>query len=91
MPDDGRFREMPEQGDAESPLVRVMRELARDGEGLFFLQWLVAESGRAQGGISRGSCAAAYFEGKREIGVRLVMLAQSAGVAGKLFEEKNNV
>lgn len=87
MPDDGRFREMPEQGGAESPLVRVMRELARDGEGLFFLQWLVAESGALKAEFPADHARAAYFEGKREIGVRLVMLAQSAGVAGKLFEE----
>ena len=92
MPDDGCFQEMPERdgrNDLETTLTRVVRELARDGGGLLFLQWLVAESGALKAEFPADHVRAAYREGKRELGVRLVMLAQNAGVTGKLFDEVN--
>ena len=73
--------------DMEERLVQVVRELSRGGEGLFFLQWLVGECGALKAEYPSDHVRAAYREGKREMGIRLVMLAQRAGVAGKLFDE----
>ncbi len=87
MLDDANFVEMPQERDnLEATLVRVVRELGRDSEGLLFLQWLVAECGALKSEYPADHVRAAYREGKREVGVRIVILAQAAGVAGKLVE-----
>lgn len=88
MLNEAHIAEAPQEGQGlESRLARVVRDLARDGEGLLFLQWLVAECGALKSEFPVDLARAAYFEGKREIGVRIVMLAQRAGVAGTLFDK----
>ncbi len=70
--------------------IRVMRELTRDGEGIEFLRWLIAESEALKVEFPADHVRAAYREGKRELGIKLVTLAREAGVVGKLFGEVDN-
>jgi len=63
----------------------VTRDLIRDSDGLVFLRWLLGECGVFKSEYPESHARAAYFEGKREIGVRLLMLAMRAGAAEHLF------
>ena len=54
MLNDAHIAEAPQEGQGlESRLARVVRDLARDGEGLLFLQWLVPNAARSSRNFRR--------------------------------------
>ena len=72
-------------------MADVVRKLTDTRDGMDFLLFLLEESGVLKTQFPEGHAQAAWREGRRAIGLHLMIMAQNAGVIEKLFaqEEKN--
>lgn len=64
--------------------------LAASSEGMYFLRWLVNESGALAASYPTDNLRMAFQEGKRSIGVKIFAHIVDAGCAGEFFMEDVN-
>lgn len=73
-------------------LENAITTLMQNPDGEYFLLWLLDEAGVFESRYHTDIHAAQWDEGRRELGLKVFSLCQSAGTAHKLFlRRKENV
>lgn len=70
-------------------LENAVTTLMQYSDGEYFLQWLLDEAGLFESRYHNDIQAAQWDEGRRELGLKVFSLCQSAGVSHKLFLRRN--
>lgn len=92
MPDEWFHSDMAEkraqaaekQAVAQQKLEGVVRQLAGTNDGLFFLRWLIRETGALQQEYPADERLAVWNAGRRSVGMQIFSLCAAVNCAGNI-------
>ena len=71
-------------------MAAVVRRLGETGDGIAFLRFLLEESGLLKAQFPEGHAEAAWREGRRSLGLQVLLMARQAGIIDKLLQEEKD-